>query len=643
MHGSAQHKFLTKLISRPNLEIVMGKLKRSRKNQKSRLNPLQKEEPSSNSSNEQLSAKVLPLIKQLSSKVPNEKATALGSIVVISEDDKMRKLFLKEKLISTILEQCLNDSNDEIVVDSFGLLRNLAIDEGEGVIIHLWRSNIWTTIEESFKKIQHSFKFLAEKNDTTAKDSNHKAKITLLYTFAENLISLVGVMAGGSDDLYDKIIDKLPPISDFVIDLIVNQINSDAKFKVSTKLFNSCLEYINEFSQDSATFVENLISSDKFNLDQLFNYTKTQSSKLSMIYTEGIKFNYNDVLSQSSHQDQISQEILSNSCDLITDIDLNQFKQDFTNKDDLTITGQQQVVDSINAETKLQAALTDLTCVELALNIFTSTFEYLSVNENGNTVNLSKELISLLTGKVSQVLIALLQFELSNPNLTSLLTKLLHSLNNLIWLFLSNETLPVPWYETCVQLWNYQGQLSQIIKDEVALPLTILWGLAKSLGSSINGLDGTEFVKSQIEHITTLQEFTANEQDEEKINDKLESSLPEIGLLGSLSSILNTQSASKIGHYLLSNLEVCDSPKPLCHEVVVESLNSIYDLFGDKNNSYDQAVFVGENYIQKLTTIEPKIKSMYKKIDKKKYPDLKAKAEEAWVNLEGFIQYKQNE
>lgn len=113
----------------------MGKLKRGRKNQKARVNPIannskknfdKQEIKDENTRN----SKILPLINNLKSSVPNDKTMALGAITVLCEDERMRKLLLKEKLVLIIMEQCLNDSNDEIVVESFGLLRNIGIEEG---------------------------------------------------------------------------------------------------------------------------------------------------------------------------------------------------------------------------------------------------------------------------------------------------------------------------------------------------------------------------------------------------------------------------------------------------------------------------------------------------------------------------------
>lgn len=631
----------------------MGKLKRGRKNKKSRLNPLKRNGSESKSGGvgggkEEMirESKVLPLISQLSSKIPNEKAIALSSIAVIIEDSHMRKLFLKEKLIATVMEQCLNDTNDEIVVEAFGLIRNIAIDEGEGAIIHLWRSNIWASIEAALAKIQHSFKYLAENN--TQKNSNHKSKVALLYSFTENLISLIIVIAGGSEEMYDKIFEKLGPITEFVLELIYNQVDSQAKFKVSTKLFNSCLEFIYEFSQESLPFVQNLINNEKFNLNQLVQYTNNQNNKLSMIYTEGIKFNYSDVLSQGSNQNEIASEILSKLCDLISDIDLEEFKRDLNNSEEEPIkksNESNQIIDSINADTKMQASVTNLTCIEVALDLFTSTFEYLSENESDSRIRLSDELIDILMNKVSPVLVALLKFELENEGLTSLSTKLLRAINNLVWLMLSNESLPVAWYDICVYLWNTLPNSFGIKNnlEEKALPSTVCWGLAKSLGAAITDLEGTSILLQQIENIMQYPQIIENQTDEEEKEELLGENLPLIGLYGCFSPVLDSHNASNIGKYLFYFLGLYSSANPICNELVVESLNSIYDLFGDKDIVYDEQVFVQENYLQQLIDFEPKMKSMFKKIDKKKYGFLKAKAEEAWMNLGRFIQYKKSE
>lgn len=162
----------------------MGKLKKGRKNQKARLNPIgSKSQQDSKKDEATRTSKILPLINKLNSTIPNEKSMALGAITILSEDARMRKLLLKEKLISVVMQTCLNDFNDEIVVEAFGLLRNLGIEEGYDVVKYLWRQGIWTSIESALNKIDESFKFLQEKEMSKRINRNYSYYMTSLKTY----------------------------------------------------------------------------------------------------------------------------------------------------------------------------------------------------------------------------------------------------------------------------------------------------------------------------------------------------------------------------------------------------------------------------------------------------------------------------
>jgi hypothetical protein len=627
----------------------MGKLKRGRKNQKSRLNPMGK---SPNSTADQKKdenlrqSKILPLINKLTSKVPNEKAMALSAITVIAEDAKMRTILLKEKLIPIVLEQCLNDSNDEIVVESFGLLRNIAIEEGYDIITYLWRCDIWVTIEASLSKITHSFKYIHDPSSTTK--NSDKTKLALLYDFTENIFSLIITLASGSQSIYDSIFEKMVLVLTLVLNLIKVQINPDTKVKFTSKLFNSCLEFIYEFSSESLEFVNKLISSEDFDLAAVSDYANNHSNRLSMAYVEGIKFNYNEIVSGGENQQALSGEILLKIFDLLHNIDLNKLVEDLIKGETKPIqkdTNPKDILKTLQDDSKLQAK-SDLTCLEVSLDIITSTFEYLSVNETtpDHPIDLSNEILEILMSKIYPLLSELIKFELANNGVLLLLSKVSVSINNLTWLMLSNESIPTPWFDVCLQLWDLFIEVSSKLCDDEThkIILNILWGIAKCLGPEIRNKVQLELIQNLI---SKGQEIANNNNENDKdIDGKLELYLSIVGFVGSLAPIIgNTETTSAIGEFLMASLELCTCSNPVANEVVIETLNSIYDIFCDKNFDYDEPVFVQQQYLQRLIAVEPKIRAMYKKIDKNKYEQLKVKGEEAWTNLGRFIKYKESE
>ena len=122
-----------------------------------------------------------------------------------------------------------------------------------------------------------------------------------------------------------------------------------------------------------------------------------------------------------------------------------------------------------------------------------------------------------------------------------------------------------------------------------------------------------------------------------------------VGFLGTVAQVIdNTDVTSKISEFLLTLVAhfADDNNNKKDHkalEIPVECLNLLYDIFGDAAYAYDEPVFVGGNYLQRLQQLEPSVRAFYKKIDRNRNAGLKLRAEEAWGNLGRFIEYKRAE
>lgn len=80
------------------------------------------------------------------------------------------------------------------------------------------------------------------------------------------------------------------------------------------------------------------------------------------------------------------------------------------------------------------------------------------------------------------------------------------------------------------------------------------------------------------------------------------------------------------------------SPEP-----VIAALNAIFDIYGDSEFAYDEPVFVKNSFNKHLELAMSKVRTLVRRIDKNKQPDLKKEADEAAVNLDRFIKYKKKE
>ncbi|RLV92349.1 Synchronized import protein 1 [Spathaspora sp. JA1] len=602
----------------------MGKLKRNKKNARARLNPI----ASSSSADVKkdastIQSKIVPLINKLSSTVANDKSMALGAITVLAEDQRMRGLLLKEKLVPILMEKCLNDSNDEIVVESFGLLRNLCIEQGYDVITYIWRNNIWTTIESCLDKINTSFKYLWE-NPTEKQD---KSKVELLYDFTDNILNLIMVLASGSDEIFDSILDKIDPIIGFVVQLIQTRTKQTNTRGISDKLFNSTLEFIYEFSTESAEFIIKL--NDLANLVEFISKIETGENKLAYVYLKGIEFNGYEVLNNQTDQEYIATQ-LHDLYTKITTIDLQNLKSQLvaiSNPPDNT----QKDISKQDLSYK-----STLSCIEVTLDIITSMLEYLSstTSETLEPIQLSSNVSKILISNIYPLIRELLQFEINNEGCLQLLEKILGALNNLTWLMVSSETFPVEWYDISIEIWNIILKLSSQPIHIQDVSLNILWGLVKSLGGQVSQLIPSDMINSLITSVKADNE------------DELRLYLSVVGFLGNVAPIIgNTAITKEISNFLMNSIElgISQSSNLQMVEILIESLNLIYEIFGDSSFEYDLEIYVGENYSTRLSSYEPEIKQIYKKLDKNKHPQLKLKLEETWLNLTRFIPYKNSE
>ncbi|CUM67460.1 uncharacterized protein PRCAT00005156001 [Priceomyces carsonii] len=605
----------------------MGKLKRSKNNRKSRSNPLgRKNSDNQDHKDEQLrQSKVLPLISKLSSTAANDRSLALSAITVLSEDERMRKLLLKEKLISIVMEQCLNDSNDEIVVESFGLLRNIGIEEGYSSVKHMWRSDIWTAIEHSLLKIKTSFEFLGEHSE----EKQDKSKIQLLLDFTENILSLIIVILQEGEEFEDKIVDNI----DSSLELVANLINSGSQYKfVTLKLITSALEYIYEFTSDSLKFIQKLEQNGLFQLQKINDISSASNNKLDEVYFQGIKFNILEALGQYEDKEELTSQILISLFDITTTIDIDNLQLKNKSLDNALepIQNGKEVSHQLSGDDNATINVkNELACLEVSLDIITSIVEFASFNETGEPIQLSDKLLFTLMTKTYPLITELLKKE----NSVLPLEKELTTLNNLCWMFLTCVSIPVEWYEKSLAAWDIVVQRTQVLEDYQiqALGLNILWAIVKAIGPQVQTKITKDMITLLISKCEQLQDI-----------DSIQFVLSAVGFLGSIAPVIgDIESVSNISRFIVVTIQhFSEVQEPTATEVCIEGLNLLYDIFGDKEFDYDEPVFVQQNYIGKLQEIEPKILKMYRLIDKNKNQQLKLRAEEVWINLPRFIEYK---
>lgn len=636
----------------------MGKLKKGRRSQNKRSNPVARKNGASGrqeSKDENTRQnKIVPLIAKLTSSAANDRSLAVSAITVLAEDEKMRKLLLKERLVAILVEQVLAScDDDEIVVEVYGLLRNLTIEEGHDVAKHLWRLNIWNFIQNGLEKITKSFDFL--NSDPKKLD---KKRALLLFDFTENLLSLIVAIASCSEELYNSIYTAIEPIVKLVIDLLNWNM---PKLRTSIKLFNALLDFIYEFASDSAEFITLLVAYETFSLDALTQAVQLpahEQNNLGKVIVEGIRFHLYEVQSDSQTDKQSAcLPILETVFGTITKIDLDNVNAQLsaaTKQNPPPKTPESEKQQNIDvpfggdSPEKAQARA-DLQSLDVTIDLFTTICEFLAVNEAHieEPVSLNNDVVSFLLNVAFPSCLHLLNFDHQNSQVLQLTVKVLVALNNLSWLFLSNETIPVGWFNKIPALWDLVDAVSSTENLEIQrLLLSILWALSKSVGPELRNKVTGANIMGLLEKCNTLIQGLAVSDNSVATYEFL---LSAIGFLGTVAQVINnTEITRTIGQFLLSSTKHFVSSEnnkkdPKAVEIPFECLNLIYDIFGDAEYEYDLPVFVEGAYIEQLKQLEPVVKACYKQIDKNKHVDLKLRAEEVFGNLGRFIVYKEHE
>lgn len=589
----------------------MGKLKKRSRSSKHRVNPLNRNKriKEDNSNDPVRASKIVPLIAKLSASTPNERSMALGSISVLADEPKYRKLLLKERLLQILFEKTLKDDNDEIIVEAFGLLRNLVIEEGYDVSIYLWRQNIWKEIEENLEKAKRSLDSLINES------KNEKIGTALLFDYLENLISLIVGLGDSSEDIFEQIFSKIDPIMKLIKEILTFGIDLDNKnLKISINLLNSIFDLIYNFSSESIEFTRLLINKYEFNFEILNKFVNeiSRSNELTKIYLQGIGIQLLD-LDEDSNKNQSFYESLQQIFLIIKDIDIN------TNREILLkeIDNNAETY-NINLKKKIQSR-SKFQAIELSIELITAIIEYIAFEDN--SLNESFEcLIEYFSGTILNLLVSLLDFnEFKSSSLSAL--------NNLFWLF-NKIGFRI---ENSKEVFNKILNLKDVeIEDKINI-FGILWALID---------DDIEIEENIIDEIITEFEKISNEVEiENELKDQYLTRL--VGFLGSLAKRQgNIQRNAKISKFLLNLL---DSLPKISTILVIEILDIFYEIFCDGEFDYDLPVFVDGDYLNKLQELKPAIKTSIKLIDKNKNKILKERGDEVFNNLSRFIEYKKSE
>ncbi|KAG0670872.1 hypothetical protein C6P45_001637 [Maudiozyma exigua] len=597
----------------------MGKSKKRSRASKARTNPLHNKLNSAAKDANLITKKIQPLLTQLQSAVPNDRNMAISSISVLCDDPHMRQLLLREKLVQIILNHTLSDSNKDIVIEAYGLLRNLTLEEGYDISIYLWRNKIWVSIKDGFDQITSSLQNMQQEKSVPNNDKKQKAAISqskrLLFDYADNLISLLVSLTNNADDILNEILEESN------LNIIFGLIVSFTQYgfeNLPIALQNTILDLIYDISSESLDFIDELLKFEPIvSLIKRLN-DKPTTSELSQVLVQGILL---QLLETDENVQLDSIQCLSffeKVINAVKDIDLKQMNEqlNYVIKDEVDIPKLKEQAK------KRQVAMMQLQAIEIALDVIAGIIEMIS----SLSLQMSSSLSTVLLATVPQLLDALQQ---EFPD------RVFIAWNNLLWLFVGAEEHVDE--NILSDIWNKVTSHDDKNNSSVKLgKISVMWVILKICGTQcdvglltkFNVWNNIGFVDAIIQQYREVEEIDFRQRC--------------CALLATVASY-QSQDVSvnqHIGSFLMQLLMGKDTPV----DVLIEVLGDMFEIYSDSDFSYDEPVFVNGNFLALLNDkVIPNVKDIFKMVDKNKNPAQKEKCTEMFSTLQSFIHYKTNE
>jgi hypothetical protein len=233
-------QFSTKFLSIGRRK-AMGKAKKNRIRPGRAGDPLAR--PSKPPADPELAAlreqKILPVLQNLQSSEGKTRSMAATAVANMIDNDKCRRLLLREQLVPIIMKNTLTDSSPDGRAAGWEILRMVSELEDSGFCVHLFRLDVLTAIEGACKTVSLcSWRSPDRGCDRRANmgvqlletfeskeapfDRMSRAQQAIVWRISTALCSLVGALAETQDDILVAISNS-GRITDFLLWLLARE------------------------------------------------------------------------------------------------------------------------------------------------------------------------------------------------------------------------------------------------------------------------------------------------------------------------------------------------------------------------------------------------------------------------------------
>ncbi|KAI9774003.1 MAG: hypothetical protein M1839_001955 [Geoglossum umbratile] len=633
--------------------------------------------------------KILPVLSQLSNPDSKSRSTAASAIANLVENQKCRKLLLREQVVRLIIEQTLTDSEMEVVVAGWGVIRNLAVEEDRSFGIHLYRQDILTPVEVAIKSV---VSILGSTEPSFS--SLPKPRQRLTWELTGSLIGLISSLSETNQDLVEAI-SHLPGVPSFLFGLLGFE-------SVPEEVANSAMLCIHALTEENIVMIRKILEGPGW-LADLLNLRDKQSlqgiAACGAVHNISYKLRFYDrgpggehILDsatlpalklslekyghyyahanenlpsddpQSSRVNQALQLALEVTASIATaaqeGIEHELGEAPSANEAEATSedSGLESDVDKVP---KPEADGATNGMAEDADMVLVTGDESGNVGASGSITSGSHEgvIANLIEVFVPLVLPLATLPACQTTEIPPLCSRALSALDNIAWaarLVKSPGAISpgIGTWTSCVQLiWNQT--VSPILSSNTAdLSLadsitSLAWSLSHCAGGKVDLAGGGHrsfmalYQAARGLEASTTAAQANNKRAEEGGVDTAYLGVKCIGVLGTLALCPSRIDVNReIGVFLVTLL--ANLPKTPTDDAVV-ALNQLFDIYADKAFDYDEPVFWGNGLLAHLEAATPNVRMMAKGVDRRKQAELRERADEALMNLGRFIKYKKDE
>ncbi|KAF5022243.1 hypothetical protein F66182_5682 [Fusarium sp. NRRL 66182] len=614
-------------------------------------------------------SKILPVLNDLRSAEPKSRSAAASAISSIIQDEKCRKLLLREQIVHTILTQTLTDAALESRAAGWGILQVLAQEEEPDFCVHLYRVDVLTAIEFAAKSVTE----ILLSKDLEFQTRSKPEQATIL-SIASSLISLLTALAESQDEILEAI-SRNPIITRFLFLLTSDELASNPDI---VSLRSDALACLMVLSEDNQQLSDKVVSAKEHRTyGTLLSLRKTANSDgvlacgvlhnlfASLEHRDTILGADNSLLIPTLSQalktyepgeksdavgwanpleyQQLALEILAsigttlNTSGEAAGPDKEEKPQGTDDEEMGDADG--QVSDEEEAGEEDDDEMDDDE-LEADMEMVTGADR----NEQDGNIDDLPVLKTLIDNALPE-LMRIASLSPADDISLRLQGHALSALNNIAWSvslidFSDPQNAPIQnaWDPVGRALWT-QVIAPILATDTADIDLathvtSLAWGVARSL----RGRPSTPFTEEHRRFIA-LYQATNGSPAAQNSQDPFQSlSVKCIGVLGQLALEPAPVDRNRdIGTFIITLLAGLPNT-PIAD--AVEALNQLFDIYADESYSYEKDVFWKDNFVKHLDEILPKARAMLKTIDKRANSELRLRADEAVLNLNRFLAYK---